>query len=224
MPLSTRNKSTFKEIGFSILCIGVLGGLLFYKSPAMLSRLDGGILLCGFGLFMFRLYKILQKHHQSAIIDMPAKEPMTKAWFHLGLGCLILPAGGHLVITSATTIAFRFGVSEAFISLFAIALGTSLPELMTTVMAAVKHKAEMALGNIVGSNIFNILLILGTSSLLNPVAFNPILVTDLVLLLGVSVLLFFMVLLDKDKLFERWHGGVFLMIYLGYIGYIFYRG
>ncbi len=125
-----------------------------------------------------------------------------------------------MVVTNAVTIASAIGISEKIVGLTIVALGTSLPELATSVVAALKKNNDIAVGNIIGSNIFNIFLILGTSSLVKPISFNPIFNTDIYLLIGGTLLLFIAMFTGQKKKMDRWEAGLMLVIYLGYTVYL----
>ncbi len=131
-----------------------------------------------------------------------------------------LVIGGRLVVTNAVEMATAMGISEKIVGLTIVALGTSLPELATSVVAALKKNNDIAVGNIIGSNIFNIFLILGVSSVLTPVSYHPVFNTDL-LLLGVGTLILFIAMFTgiKKKL-DRWEAGALLLIYIVYTVYI----
>lgn len=135
-----------------------------------------------------------------------------------GLAALI--AGGRLVVTSAVDIARVMGMSEKLIGLTIVAAGTSLPELATSVVAAIKKNNDIAVGNIVGSNIFNIFLILGVSSVINPVSFNTVFNVDLALLAGGTLLLFFAMFTGRKHKLDRWEAILLLTIYIGYTIYL----
>jgi cation:H+ antiporter len=138
-----------------------------------------------------------------------------------GIGMLI--GGGYLVTENAVAIAHFFGLSEKLIGLTILAVGTSLPELATSAVAAYKKNTDISIGNIIGSNIFNVFLILGVNGLINPIEFNPVLNTDLVVLaVGTILLLVSMFTLGQNKI-DRWEAFVFLLVYAGYTYYLFER-
>ena len=138
-------------------------------------------------------------------------------------GCVCLPLGGHFLVTSAINLASQFGLSKAFIALFAVALGTSLPELATSVVAAKKGNTQLALGNILGSNIFNITLVLGISSLISPINIASIYKQDLILL-GVMTLPLAYILLTTKKTHLYWGFCILMLLsYSSYCGFIYLR-
>ena len=136
-------------------------------------------------------------------------------------GAIVIIIGGNLSVDSATEIARQLGISEAIIGLTIVALGTSLPELVTSVVAARKGNSDIALGNIVGSNIFNVLLILGTTSVIKPFAVSQNSIIDMIILLGVTSYL--IVASATGKKISRAEGASFLALYCLYAVYIFMR-
>jgi len=128
--------------------------------------------------------------------------------------------GGKFVVDSATGIAQYYGLSEKLIGLTILAAGTSLPELATSAVAAYRKNTDIAIGNVVGSNIFNILLILGVTGTVSPIPFNPVMNFDIYILLGATVILIiFMFTLNKNKL-DRWEAFVLLIMYFAYTVYL----
>jgi cation:H+ antiporter len=145
--------------------------------------------------------------------------PMWKILLFLALGLIGLPVGADLLVDSAVIIARMFHVSETVIGLTLVALGTSLPELATTVMAALRRQADVAIGNVIGSNMFNLLAVIGVASLIAPIHVEPEFLTfDLWVMLGASLLLIPFVFLGRD-LGKRW-GILLLGLYVGYIGMV----
>jgi cation:H+ antiporter len=138
-----------------------------------------------------------------------------------GLGALYF--GGEWVVDGAVSIAKFFGMSEYVISLTVVAVGTSLPELATSIVAARKNDSDLAIGNVIGSNIFNIFWILGISALIVPLSFPVFATIDLLVLLGISLLLFFFMFIGRHHELERWQGYTFLFIYIGYTTFLLTR-
>jgi cation:H+ antiporter len=139
-------------------------------------------------------------------------------------GLIGLVLGGNVLVTEAVDIAKSAGLSEAFIGLTIVGVGTSLPELATSVVATRKKQDDIAVGNIVGSNIFNVFFILGLTAVITKLPFNAAASTDVLVAVGATALLFvFMFVFRKHKL-TRLEGGVFLAVYLGYIVYLVNRG
>ena len=222
MPLAVHVSTVWKEIPFSLLAIVVLFFLvndhLFSASGDVLSRFDGALLLILFGIFLFYIYYQIKNNPQ---IPEEAHKNYTglklATLIIAGLGALV--AGGKLVVNGAVEIATVMGVSEKIIGLTIVAAGTSLPELATSVVAAVKRKSDIAVGNIIGSNVFNIFLILSISSIIRPVSYNISFNTDMYLLTGGTLLLFFSMFTGKRHKLDRWEA---ILLLLAYVIYTFF--
>ena len=141
-------------------------------------------------------------------------------WLYIIVGLVFLVAGGRLVVVNAVKIASELGISETVIGLTIVAIGTSLPELATSVVAALRKSNDIAVGNIIGSNIFNILFILGVSSVIKPIDYNLKFNTDLYLLGIGTLLLFIAMFTGKKKKIDRWEAVILLTIYIGYTIYL----
>lgn len=141
--------------------------------------------------------------------------PNLKIWLYILLGLVFLILGGRLVINSVK-IASVLGISQTIIGLTIVAAGTSLPELATSVVAAIKRNNDIAVGNLIGSNIFNIFFVLGISSLIRPVDFNINFNYDLYFLGIGTILLFIAMFSGKKKKLDRWEAGILLLFYIGY--------
>lgn len=212
-------KSTVKiEIPYMIV-ITVL--LMVLGLDGTISFVDGVILLAAFILYLVYLFVLAKKDQQ---VNGPDEDPdpekgpisISKALLLIvvGLGLIIL--GSNLAVDGATGLALFFGLSERFIGLTIVALGTSLPELFTSVMAARKGNADIAIGNIVGSNIFNILFVVGISSLIIPIVFDPAFIIDTLVAVGAAVLLWICCL--KNQSIGRFSGILMLICYAAYFG------
>ena len=221
-PLVIQSSTVSKEIPFSFLAIIImylLGNDFFTSSAGIISRLDGFILLILFCLFLYYVYKQLRVN-----VNVQDKEHINLSSLKIiiliisGLAGLI--AGGRLIVVNAVQIAQAIGVSEKVIALTIVAAGTSLPELATSVVAALKKNNDIAVGNIIGSNIFNIFLILGASSVIKPVGYDKIFNKDLYFLsVGTTVLFSTMFTGNREKL-DRWEAVVFLLLYCGELFYM----
>lgn len=208
-----------------ILGLGVWGNALEWW--------DGLILIVVFAGYMFLLFRDAKKHPPVQSQEEEAPKGKFAAWFYrmkahtwflivlLLVGLAMVVGGGTLLVESAKSIAKYFGVSERIIGLTVVAIGTSLPELVTSVVAAKKGETDIAVGNIIGSNIFNIFLVAGVSSLFYPLAFtiegNMI---DAIVALGAALLLFGLSLFKKHKLGKA-AGAVMLLCFIGYYVYLF---
>lgn len=221
-PLSVQSGTIWREIPFSLFAVI----LLFFLSnnfisggEAVLSRIDGIVLLLFFAGFLWYVYKQLKT--DTTPVEVQTKQmPVFKTWIYIVIGLAGLVFGGRLVVNNAVSIATDLGVSEKIIGFTIVALGTSLPELATSVVAALKKNTNIAVGNIIGSNIFNILLIISTSALVLPVTFNRVFNTDMYLLAGGTLLLFAAMFSGGRRKLDRWEAGLMLAVYLGYMGYL----
>lgn len=231
--LPATNSTVWREIPFtviaSIIAIALLNNLLLDRGgEPQLSRVDGGILLGFFSLFMFYAAQIIRKQSKRDVdwVEPPEKHSRMRSIVEIIAGIVGLFIGGHLaVVLGAVPIAESWGMSEALIGLTVIAIGTSLPELATSAVAAYKNNVDIAVGNVVGSNIFNIFIVLGISSVVRPVPFNTDMNIDLAIMLSTTVLLFiFMFVGHPKRTIQRFEGGVFLGLYAAYMAFVIYRG
>lgn len=195
-------------------------GLFREMGTPGISRVDALYLLLIFAVFMIDSFKSAKKGGDDEGDENVKPMSMGKAlvFIFLGLGGLIF--GGQIFVDHTVSIAGRFHVSEAFISITLMAVGTSLPELATCVVAAMKGKNQLALGNIIGSNIFNISLIIGVSAAISPFEIQTISTVDMVMVLVVVVMLWLAAFTFKKKKLDRVEGVLFLLVYIGYIAYL----
>ena len=224
-PLHVQLNTIKKEIPFSLfagllLWILILDPLITGKS-AFISRPDSFILLAVFSFFIWYVFKSMKEGKDEQTIP-ETNEKLFKLIFLIIIGFTGLIIGGKLVVDKAVIIAREYGMSERLIGLTIISIGTSLPELATSVVAAYKGNSDLAIGNVIGSNIFNILFILGISGLIYPINFNPEFNIDLMVFLGATSLLLLSMLTGKKRILDRWEGLIFLLAYIGYIGVLVY--
>ena len=179
----------------------------------MVSRWIGAIAVLIFLGYMLVLIVQALRHPEEN--DSVPSRPLWKCMVLILVGILMIIAGGQMVVESARSIATSFGVSETLIGLTIVAVGTSLPELVTSVVAARKGEASLAVGNVIGSNIFNILLILGVSSVIHPIGVNAASVFDLIILLLVTAIAMFFAITEKS--INRKEGIVMLLFYVSYM-------
>ena len=208
-----------KEFPFSIGC-GILLLVLGYIGM-IVGHLDGVILLALFAGYIIYMVRSALKA-RAAGADVEEEEykilPVWKSILFIVGGIIAIKFGGDFVVDGAVVIATGFGLSENLIGLTIVACGTSLPELVTSVVAAKKNEVDMALGNVIGSNIFNILFVVGTTALIVPVPFNPAFVIDSAVAIGAAVLLWICVV--KNKKLVRSAGIVMLAGYAAYFAYL----
>lgn len=220
LPLTVKASSLKKEFPFSIIMTALLLGL---GSVGMLvGRLDGIILLVLFVLFLWNMIAAAKRSREA--VQEEEAVPEFSWWKCLisivgGIAAIVL--GGQLVVNSAEKIASNFGLSDTLIGLTVCAIGTSLPELVTSIVAAKKGEADMAIGNVIGSNIFNILLILGLTSVIHPVTVTMDNIIDLVILIAVSLMI--MIMAIPKKRLNRGCGVIAIAVYIVYMVYICMR-
>lgn len=221
-PLIVQSSTVWKEIPLSfvaIILLFILTNDFLSSEGGSLSRIDGVLLLIMFGLFLYYVYKNLKT-------DDSKKQIETNNFSIIKISGLIifgftgLVVGGILVVNNAVEMATSFGVSEKIIGLTIIAAGTSLPELATSVVAALKKNSDIAVGNIIGSNIFNIFFILGISSIIKPIDYNIVFNIDLYILAGGTIFLFIAMFTGGKKKLDRWEAGILLTVFILYTIYL----
>lgn len=224
-PIMVKSSTVWKEIPLSFAAAVLLFAMannFFIGSNSGLSRLDGMLLLAAFGFFLYYVYKQLRTDEVAMDVGTNTFS-QTKIWIFIILGLAMLIGGGRLVVVNAVKMATTMGISQTIIGLTIIAAGTSLPELVTSVVAAVKKNNDIAVGNIIGSNIFNIFLILGVSALIKPVSYNPAFNRDLYIL-GIGTLLLFLAMFSGGrKKLDRWEAALLLLIYSGYTAFLIHQ-
>lgn len=202
--------------------IGIGTLLLLMLFDLKLSIFEGLILI---GIFVFYLWKTLKPMLKKKDKDIKENEEKNKSMFKMIVislvGIIGIIIGGNMVVDNASKIAEIFGMSQNLIGLTIVAVGTSLPEFVTSIMAIKKGENEIAIGNVVGSNIFNILLILGVSSVVNPLMINIVGLIDVLFMVASSVLLYLFI--RKNKNLNRYQGIIFILLYVGYIIYTIIR-
>ncbi|MBN2693647.1 calcium/sodium antiporter [bacterium] len=226
-PLSVQKNTTWIEVPLSLLAVVmvfVLGNdvLIDRASESVLTRSDGIVLLAFFVVFLYYSFSIAKDGGDDEV-DIPQIKTFLAIIFILG-GVLGLFLGGKLIVDSAVSIAKDFGMSEKFIGLTIVALGTSLPELVTSVIAATKKNSDIAIGNVVGSNIFNVFMVLGISSIITPIKLTASTNIDILMAIFASSLMFmFIFTRDKNRSIDRVEGSIFVLLYAGYLGYLIYN-
>ncbi len=224
-PVAVQKSSLKIDIPFSIVCALLL--LVLGHDRMMLTRVNGLILIVLFAFFI--LYMIRSAQHSmntedsefaAEAADMKVMS-VPKSLIFIVIGIAGITLGSDWVVDGAKTIASAFGISENLIGLTIVAFGTSLPELMTSIVAARKNEVDMALGNAVGSNIFNILMVLGIASALSPIAFIQENIIDIIILVGFSFIVWLMAW-TKHRL-DKIEGLAMILLYAGYVVYICIR-
>lgn len=230
MPIKFKKETRLIEMP---LCLGItIVFAIVCNIGQSVSRMDSSFLLILFALFIF--YTIIMAK-QGEDFDKDDAEPaednnkiktsnsIIRDIIFLVLGIVLLKVGGDLTVENSVKVAQSFNLSEKIISVTILAIGTSLPELVTSVSAAIKGKSDIAIGNILGSNIFNMLLIIGVSSMISPITYNTSYNVDMVfLIVGMLLLALFPVIPPKNKM-TRWNGIIYLYMYIAYMVSLFVR-
>lgn len=220
-PLAVNKSTIKKDFPFAII-VGLI--LLGFGSWGMgVNRIEGIIMLVIFAIFIWNMISTAKKNKEETDMtdDVPVAFSWVKVLLSIGGGLVAIVLGGQLVVNSAEVIAAGFGLSENLIGLTVCAIGTSLPELVTSIVAARKGEVDMAIGNVIGSNIFNILLVLALASAISPVAMTMENVIDLIILTAISVMMLVMIIPKKQL--NRICGGVCVAVYVIYMVYICMR-
>ncbi len=229
VPLSVKDNTVWKEIP-----MGVLAAVVFWvmvsdpfldgADAAGLSRGEGVILLLFFAVFLSYTISLAFQHRRLFEQQAVYQDPYPKAILCIIVGLVCLIVGGRWVVAGAVDLARLLGVSEGLIALTIVAAGTSLPELVTSTVAALQKKPDIAVANVVGSNIFNIFFILGISAVIHPVPFSGAGHVDAMMCIITSLLMFiWMFTLGKNK-FDRPEAAVMIVLYVGYLLCIIFRG
>lgn len=227
-PLTIEKNTLMKEFPFSIVCAGLLVVLGFIGMK--LGRVDGIILLVIFVAYLFwMIYSAKKARSEGDKFETEEEEmaeeikilPMWKCLLYIVGGMIAIKFGGDFVVNGASSIAAGFGLSQTLIGLTIVALGTSLPELVTSIVAARKNEVDMALGNVIGSNIFNILLILGVAAAISPVTFIMENIIDIIILIIMSTVVW--IFAWTSKKINRKEGIIMLLVYVVYMVYICIR-
>lgn len=199
----------------------VSGLLLIFSIDLNISRIEGFIFLAIFTYFLIDTVKTA-KNSDSKIEDVPSEDsPMFKTILLCILGIIGIVLGGDMVVKSASSIAKSFGMSDNLVGLTIVAIGTSLPEFVTSVVAVRKGENDIAIGNIIGSNIFNILFVLGLSTFINPISISMFALFDVIFMILITILLFIFIK-SKNSLIKS-QGFIFIGLYIAYMTYTIIR-
>ncbi|PJA47202.1 sodium:proton exchanger [Candidatus Uhrbacteria bacterium CG_4_9_14_3_um_filter_36_7] len=225
-PLSVKGTTVWREIPFALLAMLLLyligNDALFDSLPFnLISRTDGFSLLAFFIIFLFYVFGVAKNKGEAEKITTYSH--FLSSLFVL-FGIIFLFIGGSFLVDNAVKIAQILGLSETFMGLTILAVGTSLPELVTSIIASIHKEHEIAIGNIIGSSIFNIFWILGVTAIISPLPVDPKINIDMFVGIIAMFLLFIYMFIGKKHVLDRWQGILFILLYLGYLGFIFYRG
>jgi len=227
--LKVRRSTVWKEIPFSLLAVLVLavlanGAFIGGSGPSAITRADGLVLLAFFLVFLYYVYSLGAKARQRAEECDGSERAMRTALLMVVGGGVGLALGGKWVVDGAVEIGRSLGASEALMGLTVVAVGTSLPEIVTSAVAAHRKKADIAVGNVVGSNIFNIFWVLGVVSVIRPIHFSPALNMDIIAVIIATTLLFVFLFVGKRHTLTRREGLGFILMYGVYLVYLIQRG
>ena len=223
-PLATKENTVWKEIPLSLLAailVGVMVNDLLIDGGTFsgLTRIDGIVFIAFFIIFLYYTFGISKVSGENTDLEIKDMSYMKSSLYIVG-GLLGLVIGGKWIVDGAIKIAEGFNVSQSLIGLTVVAIGTSLPELATSAVAAYKKQSDIAIGNVVGSNIFNIFWILGLSAVINPLPFSKDSVIDIIMTIVASLILFLIMFIGKKHTVERWQGVIMILIYIGYVAYL----
>ncbi|MFA5240138.1 MAG: calcium/sodium antiporter [Phycisphaerae bacterium] len=229
-PLTVTKGTVWIEVPLTLLAALLLGLLandrfLIKTDFRGLSRIDGWIFLTCFAIFLYYIFRIARKKEKSDDTSLAKKQyGLAKSIFIIAGGFVCLFLGAKFVVDSAVTLAVMLGVSQSLIALTIVAAGTSLPELATSAVAAYKKNSDIAIGNIVGSNIFNIFFILGVSTLISPITLQPKSNIDIAVGVFASLILFIVMFSGKKHVLDRWEGFLFIVLYVIYLAFLIVQG
>jgi cation:H+ antiporter len=220
-PIAVQRSTIKGEIPISLLVAIVflfLANNFFLGGTREISRWDAVIMLILFGGFLYYIFRQMKNEFPEEIGYMPKSNTAIFGLIVIGFVGLIL--GGKLVVDNAILVATELGVSQKIIGLTIIAAGTSLPELVTSLVAAMKKNSDIAIGNVIGSNIFNVLLVIPISAMINPITFNSIFNQDIYILIAGTLFVLGVLIFSKSNKINRWHGLMILSFYLIYTSYL----
>src|SRR3989339_621788 len=222
-PITAKKNTILKEIPLSLLAAVVLGlmandMIIDGAGFSSITRIDGFILISFFIIFLYYTFGITKSDKDIVEVEEEIKVfSYSKAIIFIILGLAGLVIGGKWIVDGAVKIAEFFNISQSLIGLTFVAIGTSLPELATSAMAAYKKQSDIAIGNVVGSNIFNIFWILGASAIIRPLPFNASSNGDMAMTIFASIVLFVVMFIGKKRVIERWQGVFMVTAYVGYV-------
>ncbi len=226
-PLAIKRGTIWKEIPLSLLATIIVlimanDMLIEGRNLSELNRIDGFVLISFFLIFLYYTFGISKVKEEEA--HRIETIPILRSIIYVIIGLAGLLLGAKWIVDGAIFFATQIGISEALIGLTIVAIGTSLPELAASAIAAKKGKIDIAVGTIIGSNIFNVLWVLGVSASIKPLIYNPLLNIDIIILIGVSLLLFLFMFIGQRRTLEKWQGFFFVISYIVYIVYLIFRG
>jgi cation:H+ antiporter len=227
--LPIRDGTILSEIPICLaatLLVGFLANAALFSETHTLSitRFDGVILMGFFALFLGYVFVTASDGVLAESREAGAARSWTWATVQIVGGAIAMAFGGNWVVEGALTIVANLGVSESLVGLTVVAIGTSLPELVASATAAYRGNTDLAVGNVIGSNIFNLLWVLGVSALIRPLPFDLVSNTDLLMVIASSTLLILAMAVGRPNTIDRWEGWTFLAVYVAYLGFVGIRG
>lgn len=227
-PLVSKKNTSRKEIPLSLLAalvVGFLANDLLIDGNTRysgLTRIDGLILIAFFSLFMVYIFSIAKEKDVEIVTELDEMKKMSKlkSIVYIILWLVGLAVWGKWIVDGAVQIATFFGVSQSLIGLTIVAIWTSLPELATSAIAAYKKETDIAIGNVVGSNLFNIFWVLWLSAIIRPLPFTQASNPDIFMTIGASLILFVVLFIGKKHVIQRWQGVLFVLMYLAYVVFL----
>ena len=226
--LTVKRNTVWIEIPLCMLAVLVVAAmandaLIDRVNSSLISRSEGLVLIGFFIVFLYYTINIARTN-EGEIVEAVEQYSTRRSIIMVVIGLTGLILGGNWIVEGAVKIALAFGLSESLIGLTIVSIGTSLPELATSAMAAYRKETDIAIGNVVGSNIFNMFWILAVSSIVRPIALQPANNFDIATLIFANVLLFACLFIGKRHIIDRWQGILFLFAYIIYIVYLVMRG
>ncbi|MFT6211335.1 MAG: cation:H+ antiporter [Bacteroidia bacterium] len=227
--LSVQKNTVWREIPFSLFAALLLGFLVNDQISGdsqtdQISRADGLILIGMFVLFLFYTFHLGKNNLTEELPEADDARPMWKSIGMLIIGLAGLVIGGKWIVDGAVSLALLFGYSESFVGLTVVAIGTSLPELATAVVAVRKGNTDLAIGNVIGSNVFNIFWVLGLSATISPMDFDAGDNFSILLNVACSAVLFILLFIGKRHTLQKWQSALLLLGYVAYIVYLTMSG
>lgn len=225
-PLLIASKTLRRE--YLTMCVSIVIALLVLLN-LKLDRIDGVILLLSLALIIWWMIKVGRESPRADPLanefarEMKHLRPVSRSLLFLGFGLVLLLAGAELLVWGAVNIAHAFGVSDLIIGLTIVAVGTSLPELAASIVSALKNEADIAIGNVIGSNMFNMLMVLGVPALIHPAGFGPeVLSRDFTVMVLLTLMMGWMVFIHGHGKFDRIEGGALLSCYGAYMAWLYF--
>ncbi|MBP9151675.1 MAG: calcium/sodium antiporter [Flavobacteriales bacterium] len=227
--LTVQSNTVWKEIPFSLFAALMLGFLANDHLSGngemdIITRADGLVLIALFFLFLFYTIRLGKNNLADEVPEAEDDRPLWKSGLLILIGLTGLVIGGQWIVDGAVSLAYHFGLSESFVGLTVVAVGTSLPELATSVVAVRKGNTDLAIGNVIGSNIFNTFWVLGLSAVISPMDFNASDNFSIFTNIGCSAVLFALLFIGKRHTIQKWQGAFMLLGYMAYITFLTMSG